>query len=524
MIRQSRCWLGALGCCVVLASGPVDAAVHAADPAATAGKYLAPPLTPAQGGGIPAFPGAEGFGASASGGRGGAVYYVTTLDPDPAGSVPGSLNHALRQSGPRSVLFKVSGVIHGIAKVVHGDLTIAGHTSPGGVIVRGLVCDGHYERNACDNLIVRHLRIRPGWNLPLPPGGERLDDALRLDGVNRAIFDHVSLAHATDEAVQLSWASDVTLQDSTLGETIGDHAPFGGVLLNYSHPEHPQDRIALIRNLWFRVGGRTPEISCEASNYDGQPGLVQSCQQTPLHLELANNLYVDPGFPLWYNRDVDQNPALGPYLLRVNVVGNRYQTRADFPYGMFLLDYLTVAGNQLHVSDNCMSIHLGWADYQLFYCCNDFPGGGPNTATGVATRLPTRHPFPAIGYQPGNALASILPARSGALPQDPLNRRWRDAALAGLPAPADYGTPLANDTFDLDFDPGQPPLAPEDSDGDGMPNAFELANALNPLLPDGNGNALSLACTGVAGYSNLECYLHQLAQGLGGGLYANGFE
>lgn len=471
-----------------------------------------------------AFPGAEGFGAIASGGRGGAVFEITTLDPDPAGTLPGSLNHALRQAGARTVVFRVSGVIHGIANVVHGNVTIAGQTSPGGVIVRGLVCDGHYERNDCDNLVVRHVRLRPGWNLPLPPGGERLDDALRLDGVNRAIFDHVTLAHATDEALQVSWASDVTIQDSMLGETIGGHAAFGGALLNYSHPQHPQDRIALVRNLWFRVGGRTPEITCEASNYDGEPGLVQSCQQTPLQLELANNLYVDPGFLVWYNRDVDQNAALGPYRVRLNAVGNRFVTRAGYAYGMFLFDLLDVADNQLHVADNRISIHP-WADFQLFYCCNDFPANGPNTAPGNAVRLPARHPFPAVAYRPGDTLAATLPAQVGALPHDPLERRWRAAALAGLPPASDYGVPLANDTFDLDFAPAQPPAPPVDSDHDGMPDAFELANGLNPTDPaDRNGTGLSLGCTGVAGYSNLECWLHRLAQERAQLLLANGFE
>ena len=475
---------------------------------------------------LSAFPGAESFGAIATGGRGGAVFEVTTLDPDPAGVLPGSLNHALRQGGPRTIVFRVSGVIHGIANVVHGDVTVAGQTSPGGVIVRGLVCDGHYERNECDNLIVRHLRIRPGWNLPLPAGGERLDDALRLDGVNRAIFDHVTLAHATDEALQISWASDVTVQDSMLGETVGNHADRGGALLNYSHSEHPQDRIALVRNLWFRVGGRTPEITCEASNYDGQPGLTQSCRQTPLRLELANNLYVDPGFLVWYNRDVDQNPALGAYAVRLNAIGNRFVTRASYPYGLFLFDLLDVAANQLHVSDNRIAIHPAWADYQLFYCCNDFPANAPNTAPGNATRLPARHAFPAIGYQPGDSLAATLPRSVGALPADPLERRWRDSALAGLPPSADYGTPLANDTFDLDFPPGAPPAPPPDGDHDGMPDTFEQANGLNPANPsDRNGTGLSLGCSGVSGYTNLECWLHQLAQQrAGSGLFRNGFE
>lgn len=115
-------------------------------------------------------------------------------------------------------------MIHGVARNVYGDVPIAGQSSPGGIVVRGLICDGHYERDDCGNLIVRRLRSRPAWNLPLPAGGERLDDTLRLDGIRTAIFDHVSLAHALDEALQISRASDLTIQDSALGETVGSHA------------------------------------------------------------------------------------------------------------------------------------------------------------------------------------------------------------------------------------------------------------------------------------------------------------
>jgi pectate lyase len=477
----------------------------------------------------PAFPGAEGFGAIASGGRGGSVLYVTTLDPDPSGVISGSLNWALRQSGPRTVLFKVSGVIHGIANVVHGDLTIAGQTSPGGITVRGLICDGHYEQNQCDNLIVRHLRSRPGWNLPLPPGGERLDDALRLDGINRAIFDHVSLAHATDEALQISWTSDLTVQYSTLGETVGEHADRGGALLNYSHPDHPQDRIALIKNLWYRVGGRTPEITCESSNYDGQPGLIASCQNTALHLELSDNIYADPGFLVWYNRDVDQNAAAGPYRVMLNAIDNRFLTRPSYPYGMFLIDLIDVAANELYVNGNRLSIYPDFADYQLFYCCNDFAGNAPNTASGNASLRMSRHPYPAIAYLTESELLTNVATRAGALPADPLNRRWRDSTLSRSFPTIDYGTPLADDSFDLDFDPNNPPAPPIDTDQDGMPDAFEIANVafgLNPGSNDANGSALSVAFTGVTGYTNLECYLNALADGLigAGTLFASGFE
>ncbi len=242
---------------------------------------------------LPAFPGAEGFGAYASGGRGGQVLYVTTLDPDPNGATPGSLNWALRQSGPRYILFTVSGVISATANIVYGDATIAGQTSPGGVIVRGLLCDGHFDRNNCDNLIVRHLRARPAWQID--GGGFAQDDALRLDGIQNFIIDHSSFANAVDEAVQVSWAMSGTIQNSIFAETVGDHWQFGGMLMNYSISHHAQDYLSIHHNLWYRLGGRPPEITCEATGYPGDPLDWSDCAAHPLRLELSNNLLWDPG-------------------------------------------------------------------------------------------------------------------------------------------------------------------------------------------------------------------------------------
>ncbi len=464
---------------------------------------------------VDAFPGAEGFGAIASGGRGGAVYPVTTLDPDPAGVLPGSLNHALRQSGPRYVVFKVSGVIHGIANIVHGDVTVAGQTSPGGVVVRGLVCDGHYERNDCDNIIVRHLRLRPAWSDPLPSGGERLDDGLRLDGIDRFIIDHVSIAHATDEAVQVSWASHGTIQRSIFAETVGDHADRGGMLLNYSHAEHPQDQISVIKNLWYRIGGRLPEITCEASGYDGDPGSSADCQSHPLSLEMSNNLYFDPGFLVWYNRDVDQNVALGPYRQRLNLVNNDLRVRAGFAYGMALHDLLDVADNQLYVSGNRLSRYPLFADYALFHCCNDFPDHAPNTDLGVASRLATRLAHGDVDYIATASLRDALLSDSGAYPVDPMDRRIRANVASGVIDPTPHDTPLAIDSFALDFAPGSPPQAPLDSDHDGMPDAFEAQHAglgLDAGVADHKGSDLSVPLTGVAGYTNLEVDLNLLAE------------
>ncbi len=486
-----------------------------------AGPALVQPTPPAnsapasQNANPPAFPGAEGFGAIATGGRGGQVLYVTTLDPDPNGEIPGSFNWALRQSGPRYILFKVSGVIAAPANIVHGDVTIAGQTSPGGVIVRGLICDGHYERNDCSNLIVRHLRSRPAAHLDGSTAA--LDDALRLDGLQRFIIDHSSFANASDEAIQISWAMSGTIQNSILAETVGDHWQFGGMLLNYSASHHPQDYLSIHHNLWYRLGGRLPEITCEASAYPGDPGTWADCAAHPLRLELSNNLLWDPGINIWYNRSIDANPDLGDYTLQLNWVNNYLFARPDYSFGMIQHDVLDAPANQLFFSANRMNLYPGYADIELAYCCSDFstPGSNPNTDPGSAQLLASRHNFPAITYTPTDQLTAALIQTGGAFPRDPMDRRYMASLAAGqINVSVPYSEPLANDAFGLDFDPANPPAPPLDTDGDGMPNAWETRYGLNPAVQDHNGAQLSLQLTGQAGYTNLECYLNQLSDGL----------
>jgi len=159
------------------------------------------------------FPGAEGFGAAATGGRGGRVVYVTTT----AASGEGSLQWAIDQSGARYILFKVSGLIDARIHLRRGDVTIAGETSPGGITVRGFVTDETpFQDQAvqapgqfAENWILRHIRIRPGADGPS-------DDGLRLRYTRRAIVDHVSVGNATDEAVEISYANNLTLQNCLL--------------------------------------------------------------------------------------------------------------------------------------------------------------------------------------------------------------------------------------------------------------------------------------------------------------------
>ncbi|MBJ7400611.1 Ig-like domain-containing protein, partial [Mycolicibacterium sp.] len=129
---------------------------------ATAAVTVAVSPTPAASPSLVAFPGAEGFGAYATGGRDGSVIYVTNLNADG----PGSLQWAIDQPGARYILFKVSGLINTQIHLTNGDVTIAGQTSPGGITIRGLVTDEspyqdqdvHAPADFAENWILQHIR------------------------------------------------------------------------------------------------------------------------------------------------------------------------------------------------------------------------------------------------------------------------------------------------------------------------------------------------------------------------------
>ena len=159
---------------------------------------------------VPAFPGAEGFGASSRGGRHGRIVFVTTLDDYHAQHdepIPGSLRWALTMPGPRTVVFRVSGTIVLKDKLVITEpfITIAGQSAPGdGICLRNCsVAIGDAEHPGRD-VVVRHLRIRPG-----PDGPQHYNDveALSIEHANNVIVDHCSLSWDVDEtlAIKASW-------------------------------------------------------------------------------------------------------------------------------------------------------------------------------------------------------------------------------------------------------------------------------------------------------------------------------
>lgn len=453
-----------------------------------------------------AFPGAAGFGAQATGGRGGRVITVTNLNANGAGS----LQAALDEEGPRTIVFAVSGLIDAPIHLTRGNVTIAGHTSPGGITIRQLhtteepYCDQNADCAAnsrkADNWILRHMRIRPD--------GQH-DDGLRLRYTRRAIVDHVSIGGATDEAVEISYAQDITIQNTLIAETVGDHADRGGVLVNYSNPAQGYEltRLALHHNVFNRILGRYPELSRESSAAAG----------SVMDIELSNNLYWDMGYFVDVNNTtVSASDAGAPIYYRMNFAGNQAvvrQANQPEPFRFGLIHVATPQGavpqTRTWFSGNYLNLYPERSDYALMYCCNDYPDHTPNAGV-PAFGTHQRHDFPFIGYTQASDLAPLALLRVGAFPRDPMDKRLMGAIERGQITLEPRHINPAGDGSALPFD--TPPTAPPDSDGDGMPDAWELANGLSPSAQDHNGFQLSMPRIGVPGYTNLEVYLHELSE------------
>ncbi|MDA7667581.1 pectate lyase [bacterium] len=234
-----------------------------------------------------AFPGAEGYGRFALGGRGGQIIFVTNLNDNG----PGSLRAAVETKGPRIVVFHVSGTIElqSTLRILHPRITIAGQTAPGDGI-----CLRKYPLNiSADDTVVRYLRVRLGDE------AGRLMDGIDVSNANNVIVDHCSVSWTLDEAVNTYHGSkNITVQWCLISESLHDSplrnghgfaASLGGVNSSYHH------------NLLANNAGRNPSIAGETSN-------------PTINLDFRNNVIFN-----WQKRRLDGRPE------SINVVNNYYK-------------------------------------------------------------------------------------------------------------------------------------------------------------------------------------------------------
>jgi pectate lyase len=425
-----------------------------------------------QPGEVRAFPGAEGFGAMVSGGRGGRVIKVTTL----AATGPGSLQAALDESGPRIIVFDVSGVIEAdIIEISSGDVTIAGQTAPGGgITIQGRLY-GAYD-DSVGNIIIRHVRVRPIYD---GSDGEQFD-GIQLSRNHHFILDHVSVGFGVDETVDVYEATDATVQWSVIecsgteGHPEGEH--------NYGLINGPDGvRLSVHHNLFAHHKNRSPAIANGPA-------------------EVRNNVAYNTRTAFVHN-----NPASGPF----NLVGNYFRAgSSDTMIPFFFDDENDPAANDLsyflsgNVLDGANSdcppgnVDDPWSqcDYDP-YRDDSFVAAAESDFSSASADW-----RPVTTSSADEALDQVL-ARAGAFPRDVVTARSVEETQASTGA---FGARVPSDLFE-GLSAG---TAPTDSDDDGMADAWESDNGLD--ASDGSDHATLMP----SGYTAIEEYVNGLADAL----------
>lgn len=413
---------------------------------------------------IPAFPGAEGFGSTTPGGRGGKVLFVTNLDD----SGPGSLRAACEAEGPRIVIPRVSGLIrlNSPITVRNPFLTFAGQAASG----QGICLSGSAFQVATHDVVVRFLRSRLG------DAAGRIDDAISLShGTHHVVLDHCSASWSVDECLTMAGnVSDVTVQWCLIAESmdrsIHTKGPHGcGSLMRANGP------VSLHHNLWAHNRSRNPRFG---DNYNRPPYPA---------FDFRNNVIYDFG-------DVCSGLTQGRF--PVNYVANLIRpgpsSKARTPISIsgpsdlaFFIRDNVLDGNEEMTRDNTRFFSRVEIDGQRQVRIVDKPFDAPPVKT-----LPANEAFEAI-------LASVgacLPVR------DAVDARIIDQVRQRKGGIIDSQKQVGGWP---DYRSAEPP---KDADMDGMPDTWEVSRGLDPSDPanavlDRNGD----------GYTDVEEYLNDLA-------------
>jgi hypothetical protein len=422
---------------------------------------------------LPAFPGAEGFGARSVGGRGGTVLFVTNLDD----SGPGSLREAAETAGPRTLIFSVSGTVALKSAIVITKpyITIAGQTAPGD----GICLKNHALVIAADHVIVRHIRCRPGDN------AKAESDSLSVSSGRDIIVDHCSASWSVDETLSASSSGrlgNVTVQWCIISESLNDSI----------HHKGPHGYGSLIRGSFGN--GYTYHHNLYAHHHARlpRPGNYNDRDRDPegFILDFRNNvIYNWAGRAAGYNADGSNGTNS---ITKMNFVGNYYKAGINSTGSLAFSESTTSA--RAWFSGNCMNDSYPDDPWSLV----SFSKFSDEDLK--AYKLSSPIPVPAVKTDDAMTAYKHVLAEAGAvLPK-------RDAVDIRIVGEVRNGTGKIID--DEEQVGGWPELKstepPDDSDRDGMPDDWEKQHDLNPDNPaDGNAD------TDADGYTNLEEYLNR---------------
>jgi hypothetical protein len=454
--------------------------------------------------GVPAFPGAEGFGANSAGGRGGDVYHVTTLAADPSHTIPGSLTYGLYTknvpAAGRTIVFDVGGTIDCSTgsitfKDIH-NVTIAGQTAPGpGISIIGdtFGITGNDSSKPTHDITVRYLTVRKGTG--------NGDDAMHVQGTggtHDVILDHISGSWSEDEVISSTQtATNVTVQNSIMSEALTSGHQYGSLIRPTVNSS-----VSYLRNLYSNQASRNPRpgtyngmtLNFEFQNnviynWSDRAGYIAGADTDVQHLNMnyaGNYLVAGPS-----TADSSSNPARretaffkennsDPLDIHVFQQGNLFDSTAGPKR-----DGADTGWNMFKQLTGSTVSNFADADKQATRF--DFPQSSPDTAD--------------LAYQKVIANVGAFPfSRSDTdkrLINDVLN--YTGSAPLVTPNATEWNNLVTNgDSANWTFRP-----ANWDTDNDGMPNWWETIRGTNPNVADNNTVASN-------GYTNLENYINSI--------------
>jgi hypothetical protein len=413
---------------------------------------------------LPAFPGAEGFGATTPGGRGGKVLFVTNLDD----SGPGSFRETCEAEGPRIILFRVSGTIalKRPLTVTKPFLTIAAQTAPGeGVCLR----DASFGI-ATHDVVVRYLRSRLG------DVSNRQEDCIDLlHGAHGCVLDHCSATWSIDECLSTAGNNqNCTIQWCLIGEALNQSKHSKGKH-GYGSLARANGPMSWHHNLWIHNDARNPRLG---DNYGRGPTFPT--------FDVRNNVMYDFG---------GTASGLTQGILKVNYVGNYLRpgpsSKAKAPISVghpseltyFIRDNI-IEGNDALTADNAQFFSTVEFEGKREVRTVDQPFAAPPVTT-----VPAQE---ALELVLANVGAS-LPAHDTVDLRLVRHARTRTGKIIDSQAEAGAWPELKS-------------LAPpKDSDGDGIPDFWEKQFGLDPT------NATDSAAIAMNGYANIENYFNNTA-------------